>query len=179
MGDDNFERALVLICLHDDEQAMGVIVNDPLPEPDLFEVLAQLDCDPHPDLRGEPVYCGGPVQRERGLVVHTLDYQRDETLRITEKIGLTSTQTILKDIASRRQRAAPSAYFLAVGYAGWGAGQLEQEVAMNVWSDCGADPDLIFAGDKQEAWAAAFESIGVTRAKFSREWAPREGGPLH
>ncbi len=176
MTDPRFEKALVLICAHDEEHAMGVVVNKPLQQVELGELLEQLDIDPKPGVSGEPVHYGGPVRSERGLVVHSLDYRLDTTLLANDAIGLTASQEILNDIAGvDPQRAPPAKSFLAVGHAGWGSGQLESEIAANAWAHCEADDDLVFAKAPEDAWRMALERLGVTGAMLSSAWSTTRG----
>ena len=172
MGDPRFERSVVLICSHDTDHAMGVITNKRLDDVVFAELLTQLDIDPAPSAQYTDVYFGGPVQTERGLVLHTADYEIDKTLTMSGGLALTATRDILIDIGGRdAKRPAPEHYLLAVGHAGWGRGQLEQEIAMNAWVHCPADHELIFNGGHEDAWTAALGKLGVTSAMLSREWA--------
>ena len=182
MGDPRFEKSVIFLCAHDEDHAMGVIVNKRLADIDLSDLLAQLDITPTADANATPVYFGGPVQTERGVVLHTLDYERDTTIHFGADIGLTATKDILKDIAGENPgKSPPRRYLLAIGHAGWGAGQLEDEIAMNAWLHCGADEALIFNGNEIGAWNRALAKHGVTSAMLSPEWASarREGEPLN
>ncbi|MGF1543933.1 MAG: YqgE/AlgH family protein [Parvularculaceae bacterium] len=172
MGDPRFERAVALICAHDEEHAMGVVVNKPLSNVEIGDLLEPMDIDPRPAVGGEPVYYGGPVQTDRGLVIHTLDYRIDGTIGVTAEIGLTVSREILRDIAGVRPDRTPSARFcFAIGYAGWGPGQLEDEIRQNAWAHCPIDEEIVFAADPEASWSAAFERLGVTAAIFSPAWA--------
>ncbi|MEM9170276.1 MAG: YqgE/AlgH family protein [Pseudomonadota bacterium] len=174
MGDPRFDRAVVLMCAHESTHAMGLIVNKRLDKADFGDVLEQLDLvDDAADAPG-PVFFGGPVRRDRGLVVHTRDYESEQTLAVTPTVGVTGTKDILAAIASGAA-SAPKRYLLAMGHAGWGDGQLEQEIAMNAWAHGPATDDLIFNGGEEDAWSRALEAIGVTAAMFSPEWSsPRD-----
>ncbi|WP_425409127.1 YqgE/AlgH family protein [Hyphococcus sp.] len=172
MGDPRFDRSVVFICAHDEEHAMGVIVNKPLDDIELSALLEQLEIAAQPQADETPVYFGGPVQTERGLVLHTLDYKLDTTLALSDSFGLTASRDILIDIAGvSPQRPAPRRYLLAIGHAGWGPGQLEQEIAMNAWAHCEPDEEIIFSGSKEPVWKRALSKLGVTSAMLSREWA--------
>ena len=182
MTDPRFERSLVLICAHDDEHAMGVVVNKPLANVEFSELLSQLDIDPRPGAGDQPVFFGGPVRTERGLVVHTMDYRLEATLRISPDLGLTASKEILADIAGvSPRRAPPQRYCIAIGHAGWSAGQLEGEIAANAWAHCEPDASIVFADDPSEAWRAAMAKLGVTEAMFSNEWSRTrdEDAPLN
>ncbi|MAW82347.1 MAG: hypothetical protein CMI63_19075 [Parvularcula sp.] len=172
MGDPRFERSVIFVCAHDEEHAMGVIVNKPLDDIGLSELLQQLEIAPQENADDTPVFFGGPVQTERGLVLHTLDYQLDTTLALSERLGLTASRDILIDIAGKEaERPAPKRYLLAIGHAGWGAGQLEKEIAMNAWAHCEPDEEMIFSGAHEPLWDRALAKLGVTTAMLSPEWA--------
>ncbi|MEO1251436.1 MAG: YqgE/AlgH family protein [Pseudomonadota bacterium] len=176
MGDPRFERTVILICAHDVDHAMGVIINKRVDDADFEALIRQLDIAPRESANDMHVYFGGPVQTERGLVLHTLDYQTDRTVSLPGGVGLTATRDILNDIAGAApKRSAPRRFLLAVGHAGWSGGQLEQEIAMNAWAHCEADLDLIFDGDEHDTWRKALSKLGVTSAMLSQEWAaPRD-----
>jgi putative transcriptional regulator len=172
MGDPRFDRSVIFLCAHDEDHAMGVIVNKPLDDVDLSELLEQLEIAADADADDTPVFFGGPVQTERGLVLHTLDYQLETTLALGDGLGLTASRDILVDIAGKEpKRAAPRRYLLAIGHAGWGPGQLEKEIAMNAWAHCEADEEIIFNGAEDALWKRALEKLGVTSAMLSTEWA--------
>ncbi len=172
MGDPRFDRSVIFVCAHDKEHAMGVIVNKPLDDVELSELLEQLEIAPQAEADDTPVFFGGPVQTERGLVLHTLDYQLETTLALNDEYGLTASRDILVDIAGEApKRPAPRRFLLAIGHAGWGAGQLEQEIAMNAWAHCEPDEEIIFGGANDAVWKRALSKLGVTSAMLSREWA--------
>ncbi len=182
MGDPRFERSLVLICSHREDHAMGVIVNRRLPDMAMGELVRQFDIEVAPTLDDQPVYYGGPVQQERGLVLHTLDYMSENTLVVADNLGITGTREILVDVAGAEPGAPPpDRFMLALGHAGWSAGQLEEEIQMNAWAHVEASERLVFGGGADDAWGDAFRTIGVTAAMFSREWsAPRDDdAPVH
>ena len=172
MGDPRFERSVVLICTHDTDHAMGVILNKRLDDVAFSDLLKQLDIAPAHDAHHTDVFYGGPVQTERGLVLHTPDYKIDKTLAIKGDLALTATRDILVDIGGREPvRPAPRRFLLAIGHAGWGPGQLEEEIAMNAWLHCAPDDELVFDGAHDDAWNGALAKLGVTSAMLSREWA--------
>lgn len=177
MTDPRFEKSVVLMVSHDERHAMGVVVNKPLADIELGDLLEQLAIDPRKGAGGEPVYYGGPVQTDRGLVVHTLDYKSKQTMRVGPEIGVTASKDILVDIGgAAAKRKPPAKYLLAVGHAGWGTGQLESEIAVNAWCHSDADPSLIFGGDRADIWKAALMSLGVTTAMLSPEWSTARAG---
>ena len=151
ISDPRFDRALILVCAHDVQHAMGIALNRPiegLTLPDLFD---RLEVKSEIRLPPELVRVGGPVERERGFVLHTDDYVGEVSLDVTEGIRLTATREVLEAMASRDRR--PRRSLLALGYAGWGPGQLEEEIRQNVWLTCEADEALIFDDAyEHEAW---------------------------
>jgi len=172
MGDPRFEHSVVFMCAHDEDHAMGVIVNKPLADIELVDLLEQLEIEPEGDTAETPVFFGGPVQTERGVVLHTLDYRLESTIALAGDVGLTATKDVLIDIGGRAPvRPAPRRFLLAIGHAGWGAGQLEQEISMNVWAHCDPDESIIFEGAKDSSWKRALAKLGVTGAMLSPEWA--------
>ncbi|MEM6850695.1 MAG: YqgE/AlgH family protein [Pseudomonadota bacterium] len=181
MNDPRFEQAVILMCAHTDDHAMGVIVNKPLDDITFGALLDQLDMECGVAAADDPVLFGGPVERERGFVVHTLDYRSSATLPVTPSIGLTATRSVLSDMAGEGRRRAPRQGFLALGYAGWSAGQLESEIMTNAWLHCPADEELVFDTETDEKWHAALGRLGVTDAMFSSEWAMTRGeeAPRH
>ena len=182
MTDPRFERAVVLVVSHDRRHAMGIVLNKRLANVELADLLEQLSIDPLEGKGGEPVYYGGPVQTDRGLVVHTLDYRSPQTMKIGGEVGVTASKEILVDIGGRgRVRKPPEKYLLAIGHAGWGAGQLESEIAVNAWCHSDPDVDLVFGTPPNAIWTKALQGLGVTGAMFSKEWlAARPGdAPLN
>lgn len=172
MGDPRFERSVILICTHDVDHAMGIIVNKQLEDIAFPELLNQLEIAPSEDAASSPVFFGGPVQTERGVVLHSLDYLTDNTIRLSETLGLTATKEILVDIGGTSPaRSAPENFLLLIGHAGWGPGQLESEIAMNAWIHCDPDDEIVFAGAHDDIWTRALSKLGVTSAMLSPEWA--------
>lgn len=172
MGDPRFEQSVIFMCAHDDDHAMGIIVNKPLADVEFTDLLEQLEIDANDQANDAPVFFGGPMQTERGVVLHTLDYELDTTMRLNDELGLTASKEVLVDIGGKSPlNDPPRRYLLAIGHAGWGAGQLEQEITMNAWAHCDADETIIFEGAKQSTWKRALSTLGVTSAMFSPEWA--------
>ena len=137
MGDLRFERSVIFLCAHSPEGAMGLIVNKPAPELCFADLLAQLKIPATIDLKGTRVHFGGPVEHGRGFVLHTADYAVEESsLQVTDAFAMTATVDILQDIA---RGAGPRQALLALGYAGWGPGQLESEIQANGWLTAPAD----------------------------------------
>lgn len=177
MTDPRFEKSVVLMVSHDPKHAMGVVINKPLADIELGDLLEQLSIDPREGSGGEAVYYGGPVQTDRGLVVHTLDYRSPQTMAVNARIGVTASKEILVDIGGRsRGRKPPEKYLLAIGHAGWGAGQLENEISVNAWCHADPDVDVVFSNAAANVWQAALRSLGVTGAMFSKEWSSIRAG---
>ena len=174
MGDPRFERSVIYLCAHSSEGAMGIIVNHPAGSIDFPELLVQLDIIEKADQIKLPenagmmkVLKGGPMDTGRGFVLHTSDFFiQDATLPIDGEICLTATVDILKAIA---KGAGPKRAILALGYAGWEAGQLENEIQDNGWLHCDADPDLVFGGDVEEKYLRALRKIGIDPGMLSNE----------
>ena len=172
MGDKRFERSVVLMCSHESDHAMGVIVNQRIDNVSTRELATQLEITVDDDALESPVFLGGPVQQDRGLVVHTLDYQSNQTLVVNDEIGVTGTREIFALIAGgAAETARPRRFFLALGHAGWATGQLEEEISMNAWAHGPADLDLVFAERRMDVWREALQRLGVTGAMLSPEWA--------
>lgn len=160
IGDPRFERALILVCAHDDQHAMGVAVNQPVSGLTVPDLLERLNIEAAAEAAPDMVLLGGPVERERGFVLHTSDYRSPEmTLEISADISLTATRDVLEAMTSPSHR--PRRSFLALGYAGWGAGQLEREIRENVWLTCPADEELLFGADHDAKWSRALAKLGV------------------
>lgn len=182
MMDPRFERSVLLVVSHDANHAMGIVINKPLADLELGDLLERLSIDPREGSGGEQVFYGGPVQTDRGLVVHTLDYCAPQTMTIDDKFGVTASKEILVDIGGRnRTRKPPEKFLLAIGHAGWGPGQLESEITVNAWCHTDAEQSIVFGGGHTDAWNAALKSLGVTGAMLSPEWStPRAGdAPLN
>lgn len=172
MGDPRFERSVVLICAHDTDHAMGIILNKRIDDVHLTDLLDQLKIQPAEPTPEHDVFFGGPVQTERGMVLHSLDYQIEKTVELSERLGMTATRDILVDIGGATpKRPAPERFLLAVGHAGWSSGQLEQEIAMNAWLHCEPDDEIIFHGHENDTWNKALSKLGVTSAMLSPAWA--------
>ena len=167
MGDPRFEHSVVYMCAHSDEGAMGLIVNKPAPEVRFADLLDQLGISPGPESRDIRIHFGGPVENSRGFVLHSADYPGGSaTLQVDDEIGLTATLDVLEDLAQGR---GPESSILALGYAGWGPGQLEGEIARNGWLTCKARSDLVFGRANEHKWMAALKSLGIDPILLSSE----------
>ena len=160
MGDPRFDRSVIYICAHSEEGAMGLIVNKPRPKIRFFNLLKQLEIQVKGIVREADVHYGGPVETMRGFVLHTDDYRTEGgTQDVADHISMTATIDILQDIARGK---GPKTSLLAIGYAGWGEGQLEGEIAQNGWLTCDASHDIVFGADNAVKWEAALATLGVT-----------------
>ena len=167
MGDLRFERSVIFLCAHSPDGAMGLIVNKPAPELSFADLLAQLKIPATIDLKGTRVHFGGPVEHGRGFVLHTADYAVEESsMRVTDAFAMTATVDILQDIA---RGAGPRQSLLALGYAGWGPGQLESEIQANGWLTAPADAELLFGFDDADKWGDALRSISIDPRLLSAE----------
>jgi len=173
MGDERFARAVIYMCAHSSDGAMGIIVNQPAAHISFSDLLVQLEVVPAADVIQLPrqsavkVLKGGPVDTQRGFVLHSADFFiENSTLPIDEGICLTATLDILKAIA---RGDGPASAVLALGYAGWAPGQLETEIHQNGWLHCAADRELIFGPDTDGKYALALKKIGVEVGMLSSE----------
>jgi putative transcriptional regulator len=171
--DDRFARTVIYMCAHSSEGAMGIVINKPAPNVRFKDLLEQLDVIPKSPggepirISPVPVLKGGPVETQRGFVLHSADFFiKDSTLSIDEEICLTATLDILKAIA---RGEGPASAILALGYAGWAPGQLESEISANGWLNCAADAELIFHAAPEEKYASALRKIGIDPAKLSSD----------
>lgn len=158
LADPNFQHTVTFICAHNDDGAMGIVINRPL-DFTLSEVLAQMDLTPaSAAIEQTTVYQGGPVQTDRGFILHTPDKQWESSIQISERLSVTTSRDILEAIAHGE---GPRSTLITLGYAGWAAGQLEKEIADNAWLSGPAETDIIFATACEERWAAAAKMLGV------------------
>ncbi|MEW5787013.1 MAG: YqgE/AlgH family protein [Pseudomonadota bacterium] len=166
MVDPNFAGTLTYICDHGDQGALGVVVNRPI-ELNLESLFSQIGLDlADEQLRGAPVYYGGPVQVERGFVLHRPVGQWGSTLVVNDRVGLTTSKDILEATA---RHEGPAEILVTLGYAGWGPGQLEDEIKQNAWLTVPADPEVIFALPATERVPAAMRLLGIDLTMLSEE----------
>jgi putative transcriptional regulator len=166
MNDPRFERAVIYMCAHNNEGAMGLVVNklfDQLSFPDLLD---QLNIKVGPRTQQIRVHSGGPVEAGRGFVLHSDDYVREGTMLVDSGFALTATTDILRAIADGE---GPRSSILALGYAGWGPGQLETEFASNGWLHVPADPELVFGADLEHKWLLSLSKLGINPTVLSSE----------
>jgi putative transcriptional regulator len=153
--DPRFQHSVVLLLRHDSTGAFGIVINHPLTERPLAALLADADSKDNTDGAVEGtirVFLGGPVQPEYGFVIHSTDYRRPDTLILGAELAMTANTDVLRDIGHHR---GPAKFLFAVGYAGWGAGQLEGEIANHGWFTAPATPDLVFDLDRDAVWERA------------------------
>ena len=172
MTDSRFEHALVFLCAHSEQGAMGLIVNKTAPLMFFSDLVDKLDIATDPraiaeDVMRKPVLYGGPVEQFRGFVLHSTDYFSSEaSLPISPEVALTATVDILRDIARGK---GPERSVLALGYSGWGPGQLEDEIQHNGWLHCEADGSLLFDADIEAKYARAMAKLGVDPGMLSSD----------
>lgn len=164
MADPNFARSLTFICEHNEQGALGIIVNRAI-DMDVATLFERIEIPLQvPDLGGQPVYFGGPVQTDRGFVLHRPKGDWQSTLPVSDDIGLTSSRDILQSVGAEGH---PAEFLISLGYAGWAAGQLEHELAQNAWLTVKADPDVIFRLPPEQRLNAAMRLLGVDFVSLS------------
>jgi putative transcriptional regulator len=166
MRDARFTRSVIYVCAHTGDGAMGLVVNRLVGSLTFPDLLQQLSIDAHGKGEHIRIRSGGPVETGRGFVLHSTDYVDDATLRVGDTVGLTATIDILKDIASG---SGPRRSILALGYAGWGPGQLDAELQANAWLTVPADEELIFDDALNDKWERSMHKIGVDYAFLTGE----------
>lgn len=164
LRDGFFAKSVVYICAHSEAGAMGIVINQKLPDVDFGDLLSQLNL-PESKLIVPPiVHFGGPVESGRGFVLHSQDFMREDTVRINDKMCITGTIDILRAIAEGR---GPDKSVFALGYAGWGPGQLEAEMRANSWLTAPADDDIVFGQDLGHKWEKSFKRLGIDPLSIS------------
>ncbi|WP_347312175.1 YqgE/AlgH family protein [Defluviimonas sp. SAOS-178_SWC] len=159
MGDPRFDHSVVFMCAHSDDGAMGLIVNKPAPDLSFDQLQEQLGIAKTDRSQEIRVHFGGPVEHSRGFVLHSADYGgAGTTLKVDDRFGMTATIDILEAISQGR---GPQSSLLALGYAGWGPGQLEDEILQNGWLTCDAAPDLVFSDQNERKWSRALKTLGI------------------
>jgi putative transcriptional regulator len=153
MGDPRFARTVIVMVRHDKDGAFGIIVNRPIGERPLASLLEMLGEKDTTVAGTVHIFVGGPVQPEMGFVIHSSDYHRPGTIDVNARVAMTASREILHDIGNN---TGPKQSLIAFGYAGWGPGQLEGELARRDWSIAPGEPKLIFDEDREKVWDAAF-----------------------
>ena len=158
MPDPRFSQTVIYVCAHNSEGAMGLVVNRPLGSPAYLSLMEQLDIDVSKASRKIDMLFGGPVEMDRGFVLHSSDYYKDTTMLVDKEIALTGTVDILRDIVAGR---GPKDHLVALGYSGWGPGQLDNEIKGNGWLNVNADKTLLFDSDPADKWQRAMKKLGI------------------
>ncbi len=166
MTDPRFARTVIYMCVHNADGAMGLVINKPFESLNFSQLLQQLDLELASSSEDIRVHFGGPVESGRGFVLHSAEYEQSGTIMVDDGVGLTATVDILRDIAGG---AGPRQSLLALGYAGWGAGQLDGEIQQNAWLHVAADEALVFDHDLETKWERSINKIGVDVSLLSGE----------
>jgi putative transcriptional regulator len=166
MADPRFAQAVIYICAHTEDGAMGLVINQAIDSITFPKLLEQLEIDVSEHNDPIQIMFGGPVETGRGFVLHSIDYVQDSTLLVDDTIAMTATIEIIRAIAGGE---GPNQSLLALGYAGWGPGQLDREMQENGWLNVTADKELLFNTDVSRKWEKALAKIGVSAITLSGE----------
>jgi putative transcriptional regulator len=158
MADPRFQQSVIYVCAHTPEGAMGLVLNRPIVKPTFDDLLKQLQVAPVPPVREIKLCAGGPVENARGFVLHTSDWTGEGSLKVDDSTALTASLDVLKVIA---EGGGPRECILALGYAGWGPGQLDQEFQQNAWLSVSADETLLFDNDHDTKWRRALAKLHI------------------
>ena len=169
MSDPRFTHSVICVCAHNEDGAIGIIINKVIDSLSFIDLIPKLNGDKICAERNYSgsIYFGGPVETERGFILHSADYETEYSTIISEKISMTASTEILQALADGR---GPSKSIVALGYAGWGPGQLDTEILSNAWLSVDADLDLVFSDKIDEKWDGALAKIGVNSALLSTEY---------
>ena len=164
LRDPNFSHTVTYVCAHNDDGAMGLVINRPA-NCELGAILEQMQMKPENEsIEKLPVYQGGPVHTDRGFVLHEPGSQWDSSINVNDSLGVTTSRDILLAIA---ESAGPQNFLIALGYAGWSAGQLEEEIKENVWLNVSADSEIIFNTPSELRWTSATALLGIDHHQIS------------
>ena len=163
IGDPRFERAVIAICVHDDDGALGIVVNQPLPALDVRDLMEQLEVAPG-ETPATAVRAGGPVEPGRGFVVHSGDWSGQSSIDVAGRFVMTSTLDVLKAIAAG---TGPRRWLSALGYTGWSSGQLDHELTRHGWHSIPYDETLVFDTPPETCWPRAFAMAGINVGQLS------------
>ena len=166
LEDENFSQAVIYVCGHDSNGAIGLMINKPLSDLTVKGLFTQLGIESPFEMEGIIIHYGGPTEMNRGFVLHTTDYKTDTTVVINEHFSITSTLEILRAIAQER---GPENFCICLGYIGWGAGQLDQEIQENGWIVVDSNAELVFDSCLEIKWRDSFATIGVDPSILSFE----------
>ena len=165
MADPHFEKSVIFMCAHSAEGAMGIMINKPVSGLSFHDLMRKLELQVMPTTPNFPILYGGPVETGRGFVLHSGDYESSEaTLPVSEEVSLTATLDILRAMAEGR---GPQHAIFALGYAGWTAGQIEDEIRRNGWIHCDSDPEILFDAELEAKWSTALRKLGIDASGLS------------
>ena len=164
--DPEFQQTVTYICAHSNEGAMGIVINRPM-KIGLGEILSQMELPPtDPEIEQIQIFQGGPVQQDRGIIIHEPPTEWDSTINVTDNLGVATSRDILEAIS---KGDGPKKSLVALGYASWGAGQIEQELAENSWLNIPADESILFDTPPAKRWKKATELLGFDLHQISRD----------
>ena len=164
MDDSQFQQAVIFICQHDNDSAMGLVINRPIDELTFGDLAHTLKLGTPRDASEQSLFSGGPVEAKRGYILHSQEQMMPETITISDDIALSLQMDVLRDIA---QGIGPAQSKIMLGYAGWGAGQLEDEMRENMWFHIPASTDLVFSDTPETLWATCFKIAGLDAGSLS------------
>lgn len=165
MGDPRFDRAVIALCAHDEQGALGIGIGETIPKVGFHTLLNQLEIEVG-DAPDAPVHMGGPVEPQRGFILHSLDWGGEDSVQVGDKWALTGTLDILRAITEGR---GPERWLSALGYAGWSAGQLDAEMTRHGWFTAEGDVGILFDAQAEERWAASYRKAGVDPALLAHD----------
>jgi putative transcriptional regulator len=168
MEDPRFARTVIYVCAHNEDGAIGLVVNKLIDSVSFSDLLEQLNIpeETPPGIRLPEIHFGGPVDTGRGFVLHSTEYMQDDSMAIDDHVALTATVDIVRDIVDGR---GPRSRLLALGYAGWGPGQLDSEMQENAWITVEADDAILFDPDLDSKWDRALAKLGISAALLSTD----------
>ena len=166
MGDGRFDRAVILVCAHDEQGAMGLVINSEMKNMDFAQLMSQLELDIEPDDLSPqlPVLNGGPVEEARGFLLHSNDFEQSDTISVRSDYKVSGSVDALKHVLKGK---GPDKMLFVLGYAGWGPGQLDQELIANAWLTIDPDPELVFETDPETMWEKAIKRLGIDPVMLS------------
>lgn len=166
IGDARFEQAVIYVCAHTQEGAMGLTINRPIKEISFNNLLSQLHMEPTPLAKQPPILAGGPVDVVRGFVLHSPEYVSEATLPMGNLTSLTVTTEIIRDIS---KGTGPQKFLITLGYASWKAGQLEEEIKQNAWLPVNSSDELLFEHPLEHRWKSALKNLGIDPLMLSAQ----------
>ena len=169
LGDYRFQKAVIFICAHDEQGAMGLVINQTLPGIEMADLLEQLNIDQtDTNIKNDnmPIMKGGPVETSRGFILHTNDFKQDDTIEVNNEYSVTGTIDALKAITEGK---GPKEMRFILGYSGWSPGQLDKEIQENSWLITNADRDVLFETKPEETWDKAVKRLGIDPGQLSND----------